>query len=292
MKLLVRGTAVAFCVAVMAPGAFAQPQDSDQQRCINKINKAMIKLQAQQGKENSGCLKDYVKGVDLTSVGGAEGCLTADRKGKVADRSAKTVSDESKNCVPADLPNFAYTSAANVNSVAVAQEVALMHDVYGNPIDNTLQLCDPNEQVCLCQRQASDRIEKIFRAAGKIFLKCKKAALEVGKDPFPVGAASPAEVATCVIGPSAAGLSVQEDTKQKIANAVTQLGDTLSQFCGSLPSDAFANGNCAGNTGPVENLSAATTCLSRQAKCRFCKMVELGDGLSIDCNTWSGGTCD
>ena len=40
--------------------ATAAPQGNQQQKCINKINKGASKVQAAQGKANSGCIKDSV----------------------------------------------------------------------------------------------------------------------------------------------------------------------------------------------------------------------------------------
>lgn len=280
---------------VLASGVASAQLTKEQGKCVNKINKDMIKLAAQRGKENNECVEDYVKGALAPAT--AENCLTLDPNGKLASRAAKTTADEQKNdCLGANLPPYSYTSAANTNAEALAGETGVIRDVFGPNLDASLKLCNPNEQACECQRFAVDRIEKIYRAAGKVFTKCKKAALAVGKDPFTAGAASAVEVAQCMTSPALSGFSVQEDTKGKIANARTQLFDTLTQFCTGLPmtsGDAFSTGKCSGNTGlGVDNITALTDCLKNNVMCRFCKMVEDADGLVIDCDTWSGGTCE
>ena len=54
----------------------------------------------------------------------AETCLTADGKGKVDKKMMKTSADETKFC-QADVPDFGYTSAANVNDAAQQAELRL-----------------------------------------------------------------------------------------------------------------------------------------------------------------------
>ena len=269
------GVAVLFCAAA----AWAQPQGNDQQKCINKINKDTIKVQAAQGKLNAACVKDAVKvGSD------AEACIAADAKGKVAGKEAKTVEDDSKNCVGlSPQPDFAYVGAGTANAAAVQAETDLIHDVFGNPVNPGLFLCDNFPAECLCQRQGIDRVEKLFRAMSKLFVKCKKAALAIGHDPFPMGAASASDIGECVSN-VAVGLSVAADTKGKVADAKTQLSDTLTQFC--TVGGEFDAGTCTG-------LSAAplVDCLANRTRCRFCLMVNTADNLAVDCNAFSGTTC-
>jgi len=43
--------------ALLCAGAALGQLDSDQQKCLNTLNKDVAKLAATQGKENAGCLK-------------------------------------------------------------------------------------------------------------------------------------------------------------------------------------------------------------------------------------------
>jgi len=261
------------------------PQTSAQQQCINKINKDTIKVQAAQGKANSSCLKDFVNGALGTTV---EMCIANDPRGKVLQKQNKTLADEMKKCtVLPMLPNFAYATATTANAAAQQAEIDLMHDIFGNPADNGLFACNSFPNECLCQRQAIDRVEKIFRAMSKLFVKCKKLALAIGHDPFTNGASMSTDIEQCVTN-GTIPVSVQADTKQKVSSATTQLGATLTQFCGKpMTMDEFGAGVCMGLTG-----TPLTDCLAQHAKCRFCKMVNAADNLAIDCATWSGvGGC-
>lgn len=265
--------------------ANAQIQTKDQQKCINKINKDAIKVQAAQGKVNSGCIKDYVKG-KIAGPTAAEDCIQNDVKNKVGKKQAKILSDETKKCTPLPTaPTFAYTSGVFAGTTAAEAEIALAHSLFGDPLDSGMYICDTFPNECFCQRTSAKRINKIFRAASKIFVKCKKAALTVGKDPFGLGADEAADVAECVTN-GAIGLSVEADTKGKISKATTQLGDTIGQFCGQGGEDEFGAGVCVGLTGtPLRD------CIASQTLCHFCEMVKAIDALPLNCTTWSGTAC-
>ncbi len=260
-----------------------------EQICINKMNKDAVKVMAAQLKVNDGCVKDEVKkGVP----GDADVCIEADVKGKVGKKRAKTASDETKKC--GSPPAVLFTGAANTNDTAEEAAKALVRDVFG-PTLSSLASCDTNANECLCQRKVINRVSKLERALAKIWLKCKKSALKDGKEPFAIGGGTTAaELRLCVTdGALAGGLSVQTDTKGKVADATSQLQATATQFCGAASIDEFATGECSGFSAPPAPLDGAglASCLADQAKCRFCEHVNGVDALGIDCDTWVGTTC-
>jgi hypothetical protein len=281
MKATLRGLV---CLAAIALGsasiANALPQADQQAKCINKVNKAASKVQAAQGKANAACVKEFVKG-SISGPNAADNCVLDDPKDKVEGKQQNVLNDESKNCLTGELPDFGYTSGVTAGTVAKQVEVDLIHDVFGNPVDSGLFICDTNPDECLCQRQAVDRVEKLFRAMSKLWVKCKKAALAIGKDPFPAGAADISELQQCVTNGSIS-LSVEADTKGKLAAGELQLSDTIGQFCTAGGNEEFP-GVCAGQSG-----AALASCLRDQTECRFCKMVNGVDAATIDCAAWSG----
>lgn len=270
-------------VLLSAAAAWATPQGNQQQHCINAENKDTIKVEAAQGKLGSGCVKDAVK-----TGSNAETCMNADAKNKVGGKEGKTTSDDSKQCTgKPPLPDFAYTGSATANAAAVQAGKDIVHDAFGNPIDSGLFSCDTFPAECLCQRQAIDRVVKIFNATNQIFVHCKKEALAINHDPFMGGASSPADIEDCATNASTTdGLSVNADPKGKIGAATTQLSDTITKFCGTTANDEFGGGVCNG----LSNANR-TTCLAQRVKCRFCQEVNTADNLAIDCTTFSGGTC-
>lgn len=280
MKRVIQGSVCLAALLLLGAGmASAQVQGNQQQKCINKVNKAAGKVAAAQSKANNSCVKDYV----LSAIPNADACVVDDPKDKVEGKQANVLADETKNCISGMLPDFGYTSGMFAGTTAYESGRDLVRDVFGNPVDSGLFICDTNPAECLCQRQTISRISKLYRALNKIWVKCKKAALKINKDPFPLGADSAADLAECVTN-GGISLSVQADTKGKILNATTQMSDTIGQFCSPLLAlNEFDGGVCA-------NLSGAplVDCFRNQAECRFCKMVDAYDNLPLDCATWSG----
>lgn len=247
-----------------------------EQKCVNTINKDTIKVQAAQGKLDTGCVKNFVK-----TGSSADACVTADAKGKVAGKKNKTTADDVKKC-SGNIPSFAYTGASTANGAAVQAEMTLLHDQFGSPADSGLFSCDTQPAKCLCQRQVVDRVEKLFNAMSAEFVRCKNAALAFNKLPaFPNGATSPSDVGRCITD-GTIGLSVQADPKSAVSKAATQLTDTQQKFCMGGEFDA---GACTG-TG-----ATLITCFEDHVKCRFCEMANAADNLPVDCSTWSGITC-
>ena len=280
MNGALRGFVCLGVLALFSAGvASAQPVTDQQAKCINKVNKAASKVQAAQGKANAACVKEFVKGSLGTT---AEACVADDPKDKVEGKQANVDDDHNKNCLM-PLPAFGYTSAMTAKTVPYDVEVDLIHDVFGSPLDSTLFNCDNFPDECLCQRQAIDRVEKLFRAMSKIWVKCKKASL-AGKEPFTEIADSIADLERCVTD-GGISLSVQADTKGKLAAGEFQMAETIGQFCDDGDNEEF-QGECTGLTGV-----ARVDCLRNQVECRFCQMVNGVDAATIDCNAFSGSTC-
>jgi hypothetical protein len=257
-------------VALLAGSAVAQQQSKAQQLCINKMNKDGVVYASKQGKEQVQCLKDAA--TQSLGMMTGEACLTADRKGRVAKRATKTTDDETSFCGQA--PNFAYTSAANVNTVAQQQEVNLVHDVFGSPLDPNVKLCDPNKPECLCQFKVYSKIEKLAFTLGRDFVKCKK-------DQLAALVTSSSAIEDCLTNAALVG-SVANDPKGKIADRVANLQTTITLQCdnpgvtlGSFP------GRCNGLTE-----SGLGNCLYARVKCRMCLMYNAMDGLSVDCDAF------
>jgi hypothetical protein len=269
------------CLGVFAltAGVASAQLGNVEQKCVNKINKGVSKVHAAQGKLNSGCIKDRVS----EKITDADACIAADAKGKVSGKQAKLIADDTKNC--STEPSFAYTDGMFAGTTAAEAEIDLIHDLYGDPVDPNLYLCDTNPSECLCQRQVNGRINKMFRAMSKIFLKCKNPALAIGKDPFPLGAANAGEIAQCISN-AGIGLSVEADTKGKVGDAEAQLAATAQQFCFATPNDEFGAGACAG----APDGATLAACIRDQVECRFCRMYKPADalGAGINCATWSG----
>ena len=102
---------VMFILLMSASAAFAQ-QSTDQQKCLNKLNKDGTLVAKEQGKQNFGCLKGAGAG---TLTGTAQACLTADPKGKLLAK---------KNNVQKNVIFYDQFAKKNVKSTSDTQLVA------------------------------------------------------------------------------------------------------------------------------------------------------------------------
>ncbi|MCH6562087.1 MAG: PQQ-binding-like beta-propeller repeat protein [Myxococcales bacterium] len=246
--------------------AFGFPQNKDQQKCINALNKNFAKVAKTQGKDNCSCIKDFAK-AKLT--GTIESCLTSDLKGKVAKAKSKTESDESKNCA-ASTPDFGATSSSVVNATAMQKELDLIHDVFGSDLDAAIFTEEAEKDLSKCQQQAAKQVKKCQDTKLKEFNKCKKSGL---KDE---SIQSASDLAVCM------GL----DLKGKIAkDCVTKIDDKLSKKCGSAVIATVFPGECSGSS----NLAELGDCLDRLVECRVCLGLNAADALSRDCDEFDDG---
>jgi hypothetical protein len=271
----------------VAAAAGAQPQSDGQQKCLLKINTEADKVHRAQGKENNRCVKEV--GLQTLPAGPNPGetCLSADPKNKVGKFVAKVTAREAESCQGANVPDFSFTGAANMNAAATAAERGLMHDLYGNPVDTGLAICDTNPAECNCQRAGHQKAEKLFKTIGQVWVKCKQYALTIGQEPFPAGAASSAELQQCIDN-AAISRSVAADVQQKIANRRTQILDKVTVKCpAGLLDDSFPG--CGLND--LSSAQDATDCLVDLVECRFCEMVNDMDALSVNCGVFAGTTC-
>jgi hypothetical protein len=264
---------------VSALGAWAQLQNGDQQLCINKLNKGAALLAKTQGAENVNCVKLAGKG---TLIGSAQACLTADAKGKVAQRGTKMTADENAKCVGSP-PDYAYTSAAIMIAAAKDAEVDLVADVYGPNLDAAIITCASSKTGCACQEKVSKAVEAVAFVKFFEFVKCKKAVLKAG-------ATTEAAVAKCVNDAATAG-SIAADSSDKVAKSVDKLEDTIVKKCDTpgVTAGAFP-GTCTGLNG-----SALGDCLDTQVECRVCQAINEMDDFFVNCDLFDdsilNGSC-
>ena len=261
--------AAVVCALLLAPAAFGQ-ESSDQQSCLNKLNKDGAAVAKAQGKENSSCLKKAGKGL-LT--GTAQACLTADSKGKVQGKKDKTTADQTQFCT-APLPDFGYTSASAVNTAAQQGQLDIVADMFSAPL--TFIDCASDKPGCVCQQKVLKDVEKLATTKLVEFVKCKKQVLKDGGN-------SATSLSNCVENAGTAG-SIAADTKGKIQKAFDKLGGDITGKCdGPGVTNGFPN-VCTGLTG--NNLAV---CLDRVVECRVCQTINEMDGLSVNCDLFDDG---
>src|SRR5262245_16515177 len=117
-----------FAALLATPGqGRAAPQTTDQQRCINDMNKYGVRVAKSQNKTDVSCVQNAGRGLAFRlgvppQAQTAQACLTNDVGGKVAKDTAKLLDREVKSCLesPEQLPGFGYTSATAVDAAARA----------------------------------------------------------------------------------------------------------------------------------------------------------------------------
>ena len=261
VPVLVSLSLTAAAVLALAAPAFAL--NKDQQACVNGINKAGAKVATTQGKDNSACIK--AAGSENLINPTTDDCVIADNKGKVQGAESKTIDTQASKC-GGSPPSFGYTSAATVNTAAISEELALLHDVFGNTV-HTAMLTDNDGAGC--QASVSKSYEKLGTTRLKAFNACKKTLL---KD-----------------NPSANAINLQactaDDTKQKVSGARTKLGETVVSKCDGVTL-ATAFPGCSAQAGDA---TALTNCIARKVECRMCLMTNAMDGISTACDTHDDG---
>ena len=248
------------------------PQSRDQQKCINALNKAGVKVAKTQGKENAGCISGASKG----TVADAASCTSADAGGKVARAMAKTVGKAASSC--GQQPDFGWAGAVATNAAAQEEELGLIADIFGEDLNVAIIDRDADRVGAFCQAAVAKGYEKIVTAKLKVFGKCKKGRLKSGS------AASGRLLASCFD-------EVAADDRGKIAKAVAKLDRKLSKKCGPHLVSAFP-GQCAG----ASDTTLFASCVDRLVECRVCRMLNATDALTADCDLFDdsilNSTCD
>jgi cysteine-rich repeat protein len=237
----------------------AQSQTKDQQGCINQMNKSGQKVLATQGKENSSCVKNAGNN-KLT--GTAQDCLTADPKGKLAKAEQKTVDGEAKKCTVA--PDFAKTDSATVNAAAADGEVALVEEVFANPLDSVIIDASVDKTGAGCQAAVVKGYEKLTATYAKTFNGCKKDALKAG-------VTTEAGITACL----------GADPKGKIGKTETKLADTPAKKCSGVDPTTTFPGACSS----AVVFADCTDSIIAAARCATCESISVQDGLTApDCD--------
>ena len=256
--------------------AESQVQSKDQQQCIVTLNQGLASVAKAQAKDICTCIKAATKG--KLSGQTLEQCMTADNKGKVAKARSKLDKKRAGKCLQDDFPSFGVNDPNQVDAIAVAKELSLIHEIFGSDLDAVIiQSDDPNrvdpKTDGKCQLTAAKETKKCQDEKLKQFIKCKKSGL---KDK---SIQSAADLAACM------GL----DPKGKIDKACnTKLLGKLDKACTGLDLTALFPGDCSG----AADTTALKDCLDRLVECAVCTALNQADGLNRDCDLFDDGTAN
>jgi cysteine-rich repeat protein len=262
------------CEATCTVSLGGMPQDRDQQRCINTLNKGFAKVAKAAGKDTFRCLKSFATGKtgDLGLSATIEGCVVDDVTGRVTQAQDKNIEKAADKC--AQAPTIAATDAATGNAAAVTGALDLVHDLFGPDLDDTVLTLAADREVSQCQQTVLKQGLKCQKDRLKEFNKCKKLGLKgkVG----PAGAMLPFGRASDV------GLCLRDDPKGKVAGACgSKLEAKLLQQCDEL--DALELGDAAPGCGAADTASLQA-CVAARVACRACLALKETDALTIGCD--------
>jgi hypothetical protein len=258
----------------MAPsGALAQ-LPPEQQACISRVNKAGTKVAAAQGKVNSTCLKNALKGRDPDP----QECLTSDRKGRVLKATTKTFDEEGKWC--AFPPSFGFAGADAVNQATISQEVALIADIFGSDLGSAVTVRPPDSAHPAsggpqgkCQASLLKAYDKLVAAKLKAFNSCKRAELKAG-------VADGGALQDACMGTGGSGIP---DLGGKIEKAFSKLFGTLGKCVAKgVDLDQAFPGRCVGAPDFAQ-------CVDARVECRVCLMLNAMDDINADCDVFDDG---
>ncbi len=296
-RLRFAGFAIAALAAslVMTSVAGAVPQTSDQQRCVNEMNKRGFYVARDQGKVASSCLSDAENGHpeklgNPPQVQTAQACLTNDVKGKVAKRLTTLAERDADRCLttPEQLPGFGYSGAATTGPAATAAAIGLVADLFGPDLDAALVVEAQDKDGARCQQDVLKYTNSVLDAVRKEALRHKQNVLE-GDDRL-TGTDPNAPVANDLQLQAELEADIQADPSERIAKAVAKLEDKAESRCAIVQArlaDLFP-GKCSAAASPT----ALGACAGSAAIGRAFAALAGFDELAIDCDLTDNGVYD
>jgi uncharacterized protein (DUF1800 family) len=277
---------------VSARVGHAAPQSSDQQRCINDMNKYGVRVARRQNRADTDCVSNASRGrADHLGVPPqaetAQACLTNDVGARIAKDALKLAAHELRSCLtkPSQLPVFGYAPSATVAAAARAAGIAIVAGLFGLDLDAAVVADDADRFGASCQRDVLRYTGDLFYAIWKEGLTAKKNVLKGSgrlAGTGPVGSANDLQAELVAV--------VQADTRGRIAKAVQKLGDRAARSCtpALTPLGQMFRGSC----GSAATLADLTTCAEGVARGQFFQLAASADVLSIDCDLTDNGRSD
>jgi cysteine-rich repeat protein len=268
-----------------------RPQDKDQQRCINALNKSFAKVARARGKAITRCIKDGSKG-NLSGQDPIETCL-AGNNAKVENAKQRTNRKYDAQCVPADPPDFGPTNPDTVNQAAMEKELSLIRAIFGSDLDAVIVRTDDPGRAdaraeARCQVAAAEQARKCQHSKLMTFIACKKDGLNGARtgnvypgadDPFD----SPDDLEGCM----------DFDLIPKATNRTSKacdpkLGRKLSFECEDLDIPSLFPGECGSAQDPTE----LKDCFERLVECHVCQELNQADALNRNCDEFDNDAAD
>lgn len=283
--------ATLLAVLLTAP-AWAGPQSSDQQNCLNQLTKAGVDVVKTQGKTTWACVRNagYGKVEKLGDPGDtltAQACLTNDVGGKVAQRQQRTADRDLQHCQAEGAPDFAYAGAAAINAAASAAPRAIVASVFGGDLDAALVSADADPNGAKCQQEVLRGANRILDTMWRVARTSVQNGLK-GKSRR-AGAASdlPAHTAGNLVGEVL--VQSMDDLQGKIQKEVDRLASKASSRCTTATTalPTLFPGTCASAT-----VDALVACVAGVARGDYYASVAGTYATAIACDLTDDGVHD
>lgn len=237
--------------------------------CITAFNKAIRLVAKVQGRVIKKCLRQYAARSLVAYT--PEGCVQADRDGKVAHAAQQAVTIIHSKCTGV-TPAFGVTATDPALAAAVRAQIETIHQTIAANL-TTGMLATPAG--ALCQARGTSALLACVDTRITEYLKCQKTGLRSG-----VITDATTLAATCL----GTGTSSQPDPNGHIAFACSDKVETkLSQHCAGVDlTQAYER--CGADT-----VTAVTDCLSGESTCQLCLLLTSVDALPRDCDLMDDG---
>jgi hypothetical protein len=279
----------ALAALLLAPSiGLALPQSTDQQNCINYMNKYGAKLGKDQNRGSVDCVKNAGRG-NVTKLGippqaqTAQACLTNDVRGKIARDEERLADRDALRCLasPEQLPAFGYSGASATADGFRNAGLGIVASLFGANLDAAIVSYAADPDGARCQSDVLRYTTDLFYAMWKLALTAKRDALRgehrvTGSNPdAPVASEADLEAELIAV--------VQADAKAKISKGAPEAPRQDHAAVHGRPdvrSGACFPGSCSGSPTLVDLAS----CTERVARGGFYQALAAADALSIDCD--------
>lgn len=259
-----------FLVLSIVPSlAGAQAQSSEQQYCINAMNKDGGRVAERSSRTYSRCFSD-AESNKLGSATVAE-CHGADARGDIDSAIVRLIQSEEEDCTN-DPPSFGYVGSSRIADVATAKVVDFTNDVFGAAVGPDFAGLTTQER--RCRHVIGRSLYRMIQMRLREFRECKKNGLGTG------AISSRDGIANCIETVLGSAVDLIERTYDKIDRQV------LDRCNGLDLAELFPGVSCSGSS-----LATLARCIDDRADCNTCQLLASLDGVEgeTDCDLADDG---
>jgi cysteine-rich repeat protein len=260
-------------VLMLAAGVANAQVSKPDQKCINAFSKSAWKVAKTHGGIVAKCLRQFAAGTLIATT--PEACVTSDPGGKLTSAVGRALHTMNSKCA-GGLPPFGVTPvdialSRSAFSRAALGEIDLVHGSIAANLDAGMFI-DPVG--ASCQSKVAAALLKCQDTRLREFVKCEKHGL---------GSGQITDAATLTATCLGTGNASQPDNGKIALACGTKLAQTIARSCTTTPIvQAFAA--CG-----ASSEAQVPACLSSEAACQTCRILNDVDGLARDCDLFDDG---